>query len=84
MLETKKKPACFFNRCSIQDIQAEPNSRRLHTIVEGFMLAEALSDSPGYSKIQERAIEESGLDTVPVTAILRLKRIFAEYRNRKK
>lgn len=48
------------------------------------MLAEALSDSPGYSKIQERAIEESGLDTVPVTAILRLKRIFAEYRNRRK
>jgi len=47
------------------------------------MLAEALADSPGYSRMQAKAIEESGLSEVPIEAVLGMRRVFLQYRNRK-
>lgn len=81
MMQNGKLPACFANRCAIQDIMASPECSTVERQVEAFLEVESLSDSAGYSSLQDRITREGGLDQLPGKIILQMRRVLIEYRN---
>jgi hypothetical protein len=60
------------------------DSRYLHSIVTAFIQVESMQDTSGYSAAIERLSKDSGLDSLPINTILRLKSILSDYRQSKK
>jgi len=78
-LSVKKTPLCFTNECEIQDIQSSEDSVYLNNIVDAFMATEGMDQAQGWSKLQERTREESGLNDLDISTILTLKRVWANW-----
>ena len=62
MRKNNKKPACYVNKCDIVDIAPRQD---LNLIVDAFLKFRSLSEQGGYEKIQQKILEESGLDQEP-------------------
>lgn len=82
--ETKKKPACFTGDCPIQDIQECEDSYRINAIVNAFIVVEGLTHSPGYQRLQEKTVKESGLENLDPGTIFKMKEIYSAYCEKKR
>lgn len=59
---------------------AAPDSFEIDEKVRAFIRVEALEASPGWSRMQERLIRDSGLEDEPPDIIFSMKTTFAEWR----
>jgi len=60
------------------------DSRYLHKLITAFIQVESMQDSSGYDVAIQRLASESGLDSLPINTLLRLKSILSDYRQSKK
>lgn len=61
-----------------------PDSRQLTAMVTAFIQIEALQESRGYDKQIATLLDESGLNSQPISVIFSLKSILNEYRQSKR
>jgi len=73
--ESGKRPACYFDKCEIQD---EAPDIELNQIVDTFLTFKSLDDD-GYSKVKQQILEDSGLNTEP-ELLARLERVVSKAR----
>ncbi len=76
-------PACFKNKCDIQDIMNSAECDSLYAIVKAFVLIECSQDSRGYDSAINRLADESGLSNLPLETIMQMKRIIKTFREQK-
>jgi len=80
-MESGKKPACFKNRCDIQDIMQSEDSHELSRMVDAFAQVEALQDTRGFDSVISRIVKENGLNSLSGNTIIQLRSVVASYRS---
>lgn len=73
----QKKPLCLLSKgCHLADVAG---SRVLREKCMAFIQAENLAESPGYSEMVKKAVEESGLIDESINTIIQMKMVRMEY-----
>jgi hypothetical protein len=61
-----------------------PRYRSVARRVDAFLLAEALSDAPGYAKTQERLLQDGGVFDLDPEEIVQMRIAVIKYNNRER
>lgn len=61
-----------------------PRYRGVARRVDGFLLAEALSDAPGYAKTQERLLQDAGVFDLDPEEIVLMRLAILKHNNRER